>query len=144
MLVFCLEMRKNLYPVEQSIVAYACPLRYCVFQLKTFDIDPLSHSAGEKPYQCKTCDRSFASSSTLTTHMRIHTGEKPYSCTVCDRRFVVETVVFELVLISVIFSFARYDLTVHMRTHTGEKPYVCSTCPKRFTTSGQLNQHSRN
>lgn len=81
--------------------------------------------AGEKPYKCKICNRSFASSSTLTTHTRIHTGEKPYNCTVCDK------------------SFARYDLTAHIRTHTGEKPYNCSTCQKRFTTSGQLTQHAR-
>jgi len=43
--------------------------------------------AGEKPFHCGYCEKSFSVKDYLTKHIRTHTGEKPYTCPYCDKRF---------------------------------------------------------
>ena len=40
---------------------------------------------GEKPYECKTCKKTFRHSSSLDNHLSIHTGEKIYECEICKK-----------------------------------------------------------
>ncbi|XP_034052700.1 zinc finger protein 2 homolog [Gymnodraco acuticeps] len=89
--------------------------------------DPVSdsrRSAGEKPFSCSVCEKTFAWKGYLNLHMRIHTGEKPYICSICKKSFAVKA-----------------SLKCHIRIHTGEKPYSCSVCDKRFTQSHKVKSH---
>ena len=81
-----------------------------------------------KPYKCTQCTKSFANSSYLSQHTRIHLGIKPYRCEICQRKFTQLS-----------------HLQQHIRTHTGDKPYKCRNpgCVKAFSQLSNLQSHSR-
>lgn len=81
-----------------------------------------------KPYKCSQCSKTFANSSYLSQHTRIHLGIKPYRCEICQRKFTQLS-----------------HLQQHIRTHTGDKPYKCRHpgCNKAFSQLSNLQSHSR-
>ncbi|KAK9507562.1 hypothetical protein O3M35_007390 [Rhynocoris fuscipes] len=81
-----------------------------------------------KPYKCNQCSKTFANSSYLSQHTRIHLGIKPYRCEICQRKFTQLS-----------------HLQQHIRTHTGDKPYKCRHpgCNKAFSQLSNLQSHSR-
>lgn len=81
-----------------------------------------------KPYKCSQCTKTFANSSYLSQHTRIHLGIKPYRCEICQRKFTQLS-----------------HLQQHIRTHTGDKPYKCrhAGCQKQFSQLSNLQSHSR-
>ncbi|XP_071058346.1 gastrula zinc finger protein xFG20-1-like isoform X2 [Pseudochaenichthys georgianus] len=93
---------------------------------KQEDVSDSRRSAGDKPFSCSVCKKSFKHRGHLNHHMRIHTGEKPFSCSVCKKSLT-----------------QRGYLKEHMRIHTGEKPFSCSICKKSFAVRGSLKDHIR-
>ncbi|XP_026467976.1 putative zinc finger protein 833 [Ctenocephalides felis] len=81
--------------------------------------------SGERPHECKICNKRFSRSSSLRQHSLIHTGERPHICELCNKKFNKKS-----------------NLNQHKLVHTGEQPYECKICYRRFSQSHSLKQHS--
>ncbi|XP_053120702.1 zinc finger protein 775 [Hemicordylus capensis] len=86
----------------------------------------LAQLAGDRPYACAQCGKSFRHKPNLLAHRQVHTGERRYQCQECGKSFG-----------------SKAYLASHQHIHTGEKPYVCGQCGKSFRHKPNLISHQK-
>ena len=89
------------------------------------------HGKWKRSFECKSCDKKFATKSNLTKHCKLNhcqgdvTASK-LSCNECN--------------------YSCHDISnfkIHLRIHSGEKPFICDRCSHAFNKKSDLTRHQR-
>ena len=88
---------------------------YSIMYLLWYKIKDTKLHAGETPYQCGHCAKSFWYRNVLIVYLKTHSGENPYKCNQWNKAFSLS-------------SYLRNNL----KRHSEEKLYKCNQCNKTF------------
>lgn len=145
------EHRKS--PLIKSFVCSNCPNK---FRTRSHLKEHENYCLGLLPYNCRFCDKRFASSTKLKNHVKLkhdkkfiaicsicnigfvklsaykshkvsHSTDKKYSCTKCDKSYKTLS-----------------NLNFHMKVHNKKLPFICSICSKGFMRKEYLEAHVNN
>ncbi|XP_026482582.1 zinc finger protein 91-like [Ctenocephalides felis] len=93
-------------------------------------------------HSCTFCSDTFADSSALEIHQKMHTDEKPFECTICNKAFAVKLDFDQHVCVGEkTLTLSECD---EIRQELFEAPHFkCNegTCKKSFTGPHDLEQH---
>ena len=72
-----------------KIYIHKCPVMSCGYSSRTRSHvrEHYKTHSGEKPFQCKICDKKFANKGNCETHIRTHDDKFKFKCHVCVANF---------------------------------------------------------
>ena len=82
-------VQKKVKISKDSNGIYTCPEASCGFSSRKWNHarEHYKTHSGEKPFQCKLCDKKFSQKGSCINHIRTHNDSFKFKCSYCDSKF---------------------------------------------------------